>query len=249
MIELTNISKRYWLHRRRQLLAQHAWKKIRRATDEFWALRNVSFRVRRGESVAIIGANGAGKSTLLSIIAGVTNPTTGNLRRDGRVGALLELGTGFHPDLTARENIVLNGSLLGMSRADITARFDSIVAFSELERFLDETVRTFSSGMIARLGFAVAIHADPEVLLLDEVFAVGDASFQKKCIERIASFSTEGKTLLFVTHGMGHALTMCPRALWLEQGTLKMDGPTKEVVGCYQSADQPVIQAAGARHG
>jgi lipopolysaccharide transport system ATP-binding protein len=152
MIELTNISKRYWIHRRRQLLAQHAWKKIRRATEEFWALRNVSFRVRSGESVAIVGANGAGKSTLLSIIAGVTNPSAGSLRRNGRVGALLELGTGFHPDLTARENIVLNGSLLGMSRAEVAARFDSIVAFSELERFLDETVRTFSSGMTARLG-------------------------------------------------------------------------------------------------
>jgi ABC-type polysaccharide/polyol phosphate transport system ATPase subunit len=249
MIELTNISKRYWIHRRRQLLAQHAWKKIRRATEEFWALRNVSFRVRSGESVAIVGANGAGKSTLLSIIAGVTNPSAGSLRRNGRVGALLELGTGFHPDLTARENIVLNGSLLGMSRAEVAARFDSIVAFSELERFLDETVRTFSSGMTARLGFAVAIHADPEVLLLDEVFAVGDASFQKKCIEKVASFSREGKTLLFVTHALGDALTMCPRALWLEQGTLKMDGPTKEVIACYQSADQPVIQAAGARHG
>jgi ABC-type polysaccharide/polyol phosphate transport system ATPase subunit len=205
--------------------------------------------VRSGESVAIIGANGAGKSTLLSIIAGVTNPTTGSLRCSGRVGALLELGTGFHPDLTARENIVLNGSLLGMSRADVAAKFDSIVAFSELERFLDETVRTFSSGMTARLGFAVAIHSDPEILLLDEVFAVGDASFQKKCIERVASFSREGKTLLFVTHGLSDALAMCPRALWLEQGTVKMDGPAQEVVGCYQSADLPVIQAAGARHG
>jgi ABC-type polysaccharide/polyol phosphate transport system ATPase subunit len=248
LLDLNNISKRYWLHRRRQLLAQHAWQKIRHVAEPFWALRNVSFQVRQGESLAVVGANGAGKSTLLSVIAGVTHPTSGELRRDGRVGALLELGTGFHPDLTGRENILLNASLLGLSRAEVRAKFDSIVEFSGMERFLDEPVRTFSSGMIARLGFSVAIHADPEILLLDEVFAVGDQDFQKKCIERVSSFSREGKTLLFVTHGMQNALSMCPRALWLEQGALRMDGPAEEVIGRYQHSSNSA-QMAGVPGG
>ncbi len=244
LLELNNISKRYWLHRRRQLFAQHAWQKIRRVTEPFWALRNISFEVHRGESLAVVGANGAGKSTLLSIIAGVTHPTSGELRRAGRVGALLELGTGFHPDLTGRENIVLNASLLGLSRAEVQAKFDSIVDFSGMERFLDEPVRTFSSGMIARLGFSVAIHAEPEILLLDEVFAVGDQDFQKKCIERVSSFPREGRTLLFVTHGMHNALSMCPRAVWLEQGEMRMDGPSEEVIERYQQSANSAAQMA-----
>ncbi len=249
LLELNNISKRYWLHRRRQLLAQRAWQKIRRVTEPFWALRGVSFQVRRGESLAVIGANGAGKSTLLSIIAGVTHPTSGELRRGGRVGALLDLGTGFHPDLTGRENIQLNASLLGLSRFEVKARFDSIVEFSGMERFLDEPVRTFSSGMVARLGFAVAIHAEPEILVVDEVFAVGDQDFQKKCVERVSSFSREGKTLLFVTHGMQNALSLCPRALWLEQGVLRMDGPSDEVIGRYQHSANSAAQMASVQGG
>jgi ABC-type polysaccharide/polyol phosphate transport system ATPase subunit len=247
LLHLHDISKRYWVHRRRQLFVQRAWQGIRRVTEPFWALRNISFQINQGESVAVVGANGAGKSTLLSIIAGVTHPTSGELRRGGRVGALLELGTGFHPDLTGRENIRLNASLLGLSRAQVQARFDSIVDFAGMERFLDEPVRTFSSGMVARLGFSVAIHADPEILLLDEVFAVGDENFQKKCIQRVSSFAREGKTLLFVTHGMQNALTMCPRALWLEQGKVRMDGPAEEVIEHYQRASASATQLAGVR--
>jgi len=247
LLELENVSKRYWLHHRRQLMAQYAWKRVKRVTEPFWALRGVSFQVRQGESMAVIGANGAGKSTLLSIIAGVTQATSGNTRRHGRIGALLELGTGFHPDLTGRENIHLNASLLGLSRTEVIAKFDSIVDFSGMENFLDEPVRTYSSGMVARLGFSVAIHADPEMLLLDEVFAVGDEAFQKKCIERVSSFPKEGKSLLFVTHGMVHALALCPRALWLEKGVLRADGPSESVIGEYQAASKPAAQVAGVQ--
>jgi ABC-type polysaccharide/polyol phosphate transport system ATPase subunit len=197
---------------------------IQRAAEPFWALRDVSFELGAGESLAIIGPNGAGKSTLLSIIVGVTSPTSGTVQRSGRVGALLELGSGFHPDLTGRENIQLNASLMGLSRRQVRERIDSIVEFSGLSHFIDEPVRTYSSGMMARLGFSVAVHLDPDILILDEVLAVGDQNFRKKCEDKIAEFARQRKTLLFVSHGLDTVLATCHRAIWLDRGRVRMDG-------------------------
>lgn len=247
VIEVNNVSKRYHLHRRRQLMVQHALKKMRRETEDFWALRDISLSVNEGESVALVGHNGAGKSTLLSLIVGVTAPTSGTIRTSGRIGSLLELGTGFQPELTARENIYLCGSLLGFSRVELEARFDEIVRFSELERFLDEPIRTFSSGMVARLGFAVAVHRDPDILVLDEVFSVGDQNFQKKCITRIVDFRERGKTLLFVSHQMDSVISTCDRAIWLDHGTMKMDGPVEEIAEAYRAA-APAMANPGKTH-
>lgn len=247
LIELENVSKCYFLHRTRQLVAQHAWKRIKRVTEPFWALRDVSFSLRTGESVAVVGPNGAGKTTLLSIVAGVTEPTSGTVRRRGRVGALLELGTGFHGDLTGRENVFLNGSLLGLSRRELQAKLEQIVAFSGMADFMNEPVRTYSSGMVARLAFSVAIHADPDILLLDEVFAVGDEAFRQKCIDQLSELTAQGKSLLLVTHGLQAAISMCPRAIWLERGRIRMDSRSKEVVRSYQAEAAPAAQAANVQ--
>lgn len=247
VIEVNNVSKRYQLHSRRQLMVQHALKKMRRENQEFWALRDISLAVREGESVALVGHNGAGKSTLLSLIVGVTAPTSGTIRTCGRIGSLLELGTGFQPELTARENIYLCGSLLGFRRAELDARFDEIVLFSELERFLDEPIRTFSTGMVARLGFAVAVHRDPDILVLDEVFSVGDQNFQKKCVARIHDFRKRGKTLLFVSHQMESVISTCDRAIWLDHGRLRMDGPVEQVAQAYRAASPTIAAAANPR--
>jgi ABC-type polysaccharide/polyol phosphate transport system ATPase subunit len=244
VIHLDRVSKAYHLHRQRQLLAQRALKKLRRESNVFWALRDVSFDIEAGESVAILGPNGAGKSTLLSIIVGVTSPTSGTVWCQGLVGALLELGTGFHPDLTGIENIQLNASLLGLSRAEIRAKLSSIIEFSELQEFIDEPVRTYSSGMIARLGFSVAVHVDPDVLILDEVLSVGDQNFRRKCEEKIHQFAREKKTLLFVSHGLETVLAMCRRAIWLEQGRIRQDGPAEEVVRNYRAQGQTALAAA-----
>jgi ABC-type polysaccharide/polyol phosphate transport system ATPase subunit len=243
VIHLDRVSKAYHLQHQRQLLAQRAWKRLKRESDIFWALRDISFDVEAGESVAILGPNGAGKSTLLSIIVGVTSPTSGAVWCHGRVGALLELGTGFHPDLTGLENIHLNASLLGLSRADIRRKLSSIVEFSELAEFIQEPVRTYSSGMIARLGFSVAVHVDPNVLILDEVLSVGDQSFRRKCEEKIHQFAREGKTLLFVSHGLETVLAMCRRAIWLEHGRIRKDGPAEEVVRTYRTEGRAALAA------
>ncbi len=245
-IRIENVSKRYRLHSRRELLAHSAMRKMREQVEPFYALREVSASIDPGERVAIVGGNGAGKSTLLGIIAGVIAASSGRVVRSGRISALLELGTGFHPDLTGRENIKLNASLLGLSRAELNAKFESIVAFSELERFLDEPLRTYSSGMIARIGFATAIHVDPEILVLDEVMAVGDASFQAKCIERVGRMAAAGATLLVVSHQLEVVQTMCDRALWLHRGKLELDAPVAEALEAYR-AGKPVVapHAAG----
>jgi ABC-type polysaccharide/polyol phosphate transport system ATPase subunit len=243
VIHLDRVSKAYHLHHQRELLAQRALKKLRREGGVFWALRDVSFDVEAGESVAILGPNGAGKSTLLSVIVGVTSATSGSVWCQGRVGALLELGTGFHPDLTGLENIHLNASLLGLGRADVRRKLDSIVAFSELEGFIDEPVRTYSSGMIARLGFSVAVHVDPQVLILDEVLAVGDQNFRRKCEDKIHQFAHEGKTLLFVSHGLDTVLAMCRRAIWLDHGRVRKDGPAQEVVRMYRVEGHAALAA------
>src|SRR5215218_1256656 len=209
--------------------------------EEFWALNSISFEVKQGEVVGVIGRNGAGKSTLLKILSRITEPTSGELRMSGRVASLLEVGTGFHPELTGRENIYLNGAILGMSRAEIKRKFDEIVAFSEVERFLDTPVKRYSSGMYVRLAFAVAAHLEPEILIVDEVLAVGDASFQQKCLGKMRDVSTrDHRTVLFVSHNMAAIQALCQRALWLDDGRVAEDGPTSEVIDYYleQSSNQ-----------
>ncbi len=213
--------------------------------DEFiWALRDLSFEVQPGEAVGIIGRNGSGKSTLLKILSRVVCPTVGRAVIRGRVGSLLEVGTGFHPELTGRENIFLNGAILGMSRVEIRRKFDEIVAFSEIERFLDTPVKRYSSGMYVRLAFAVAAHLDPEILLVDEVLAVGDAAFQRKCLGKMGAVTAEGRTVLFVSHNTLAVEALCQRALLLEQGRLADAGPAARVAARYM-ADM-LEQARGA---
>jgi len=200
---------------------------------KIWALREVGFEVTPGEVVGIIGRNGAGKSTLLKILSRITEPTTGLVELYGRVGSLLEVGTGFHPELTGRENIYLNGAILGMKRTEITRKFDEIVAFAEVEQFLDTPVKRYSSGMYMRLAFAVAAHLEPEILLVDEVLAVGDAQFQAKCLGKMGEVAREGRTVLFVSHNLGSVANLCPRSLLMAQGALADDGPSQEIIGKY----------------
>jgi lipopolysaccharide transport system ATP-binding protein len=201
----------------------------------FWALRDVSFNVSQGEVVGLIGRNGAGKSTLLKILSRITEPTTGTATMWGRIGSLLEVGTGFHPELTGRENIFLNGAILGMTKADITRRFDEIVAFAELSKFLDTPVKRYSSGMYVRLAFAVAAHLNPEILLIDEVLAVGDAAFQRKCLDHMTGLAQSGRTVLFVSHNLSSIANLCTRCLYLKDGQLAFDGPVHDAVHAYQA--------------
>lgn len=208
----------------------------RQRDDCFWALRDVSFEVDRGEVVGIIGGNGAGKSTLLKILSRITEPTTGHVEIRGRVGSLLEVGTGFHPELTGRENIYLNGAILGMRRAEINRKFDEIVAFAEVDRFIDTPVKHYSSGMHLRLAFAVAAHLEPEILLVDEVLAVGDTAFQKKCLGKMNSVAKEGRTILFVSHNMSAVQSLCERVVWLDRGGIRGEGSPAEVVSRYLKA-------------
>jgi lipopolysaccharide transport system ATP-binding protein len=203
------------------------------SSETFWALKDVSFEVKQGEVVGIIGRNGAGKSTLLKILSRITEPTSGQAKVYGRVGSLLEVGTGFHPELTGRENIFLNGAILGMRRTEIRDKFDEIVAFSEIEKFLDTPVKRYSSGMYVRLAFAVAANLDPEILLIDEVLAVGDAEFQKKCLGKMQEVSQGGRTILFVSHNMGAIASLCSRCFWLDHGSLALQGATTTVVNAY----------------
>jgi len=204
------------------------------AQDYFWSLKDISFDIGRGEIMGIIGRNGAGKSTLLKIIAGITEPTEGRINIYGRIASLLEVGTGFHQELTGRENIYLNGAILGMRRTEIDRKFDEIVAFSEVERFIDTPVKFYSTGMRVRLGFSVAAHLEPEILLIDEVLAVGDAAFQKKCLGKLNNVATsEGRTVLFVSHDMAAILSLCNRAVLLDQGKMVETGTTSDVVEKY----------------
>ena len=202
-----------------------------------WALRDVAFRVGHGEVVGVIGRNGAGKSTLLKILSRITDPTTGRIEIRGRVGSLLEVGTGFHLELSGRENIYLNGAILGMKRLEIDRKFDEIVAFAAVERFVDTPVKHYSSGMYLRLAFSVAAHLDPEVLLVDEVLAVGDAAFQRKCLEKMEDVGRHGRTVLFVSHNMPAITRLCPRTIMLEAGSVALDGPSHQVVARYLSSD------------
>ncbi|MBL8908556.1 MAG: ATP-binding cassette domain-containing protein [Rhizobiales bacterium] len=203
--------------------------------EEFWALRDIDFEIARGEVVGIIGRNGAGKSTLLKILSRITEPSAGRVEIRGRVASLLEVGTGFHPELTGRENIYLNGAILGMTRAEIRAKFDEIVAFAEVEKFLDTPVKRYSSGMYVRLAFAVAAHLEPEILVVDEVLAVGDAEFQKKCLGKMKDVAGHGRTVLFVSHNMAAVTALCTRALMLKSGTVACDGDVTGTVARYLS--------------
>lgn len=198
------------------------------------ALTDVSFRVDPGETVGVVGANGSGKSTLLKLLAGVLKPTSGTVEVRGRLAALLELGAGFHPEISGRENILINGLLLGLTKREIAARFDEIVRFAELEEFIEAPVKTYSSGMAVRLGFAIAAHSDPDVLLVDEVLAVGDEAFARRSLEKFGEFERAGKTLLFVSHDLGLVADRCRRALWLDRGRLAADGPSAETVALYR---------------
>ena len=204
------------------------------STEEFWALKDLNFEIKKGDRVGIIGRNGAGKSTLLKILSRITEPTSGKITIDGRVASLLEVGTGFHPELTGRENIFLNGAILGMGRVEIRKKFDEMVAFAEVEKFLDTPVKRYSSGMYVRLAFAVAAHLEPEILIVDEVLAVGDAQFQKKCLGKMEDVSkNEGRTVLFVSHNMGVIQQLCAKAILMSHGQLTDIGDTEKVVDTY----------------
>ena len=218
-------------------LASAPFRRFARASQEmFWALQGVNFEVSAGEVVGIIGRNGAGKSTLLKLLSRITEPTTGRIELYGRIGSLLEVGTGFHPELTGRENISLNGAILGMARAEIARKFDEIVAFAEVEKFIDTPVKHFSSGMYMRLAFAVAAHLEPEILLVDEVLAVGDGRFQRKCLDKMQDVGRQGRTVLFVSHNMPAITRLCPRTILLDGGRIIADGPSSQVVGAYLSS-------------
>ncbi|MEB3123595.1 MAG: ABC transporter ATP-binding protein [Snowella sp.] len=252
VIEVENLSKKYIIGHQKQerytalrdVIADGAksfWRSlsggrsgIPENKEEFWALKDVSFEVKQGECIGIIGRNGAGKSTLLKILSRITEPTTGRIKIRGRVASLLEVGTGFHPELTGRENIFLNGSILGMSRAEIKAKFDEIVDFAEVERFLDTPVKFYSSGMYVRLAFAVASHLEPEILIVDEVLAVGDAAFQKKCLGKMGDVAEkEGRTVLFVSHNMTAVQSLCGRVMLLANGEVKYNGDPLDAINDY----------------
>jgi lipopolysaccharide transport system ATP-binding protein len=207
------------------------------AEESFWALKDVSFEVQPGEAVGIIGRNGAGKSTLLKVLSQITEPTEGRIEINGRVASLLEVGTGFHPELTGRENIFVNGSILGMSRTEIQQRFDGIVEFSGVERFLDTPIKRYSSGMTVRLAFSVAAHLDPEILIVDEVLAVGDIAFQRKCIGKMREVGRSGRTILFVSHNLSAIRGMCSRAIWLEHGRCRAHGDTGRLLSEYSAVE------------
>ena len=238
IVEVDKVSKRFWMHQDRprsfQDLALTLFRRGRRqAREEFWALRDVTFSVQPGEAVALIGENGSGKSTCFKLLTRIIEPTSGTISVKGRVSALLELGAGFHPELTGRENVFLNCAILGMPRREVQKRFDSIVGFAEMERFIDVPVKFYSSGMYVRLAFATAINVDAEVLVFDEVLAVGDQSFQARCIERINELKNTGITILFVSHDLDAVRSLCPRAIWLDGGKLCADGPTESVATQY----------------
>ena len=216
-----------------------------KAEERFWALKDVCFEVKRGEVLGIVGRNGAGKSTLLKVLSKITSPTEGRVTTFGRVASLLEVGTGFHPELTGRENIYLNGAVLGMSRVEVERKFSDIVEFSEVETFLDTPVKRYSSGMYVRLAFAVAAHLEPDVLLVDEVLAVGDAEFQRRCLGKMEEVSSGGRSVLFISHNLPSVLSLCEKAIWLEDGKIREHGSTRSVVSKYLS--QTALQSQSVR--
>ena len=247
VIKFSHVSKRFILHHERPRSFQEMVVNLfglrnpsrrgvampRPAKEEFWALRDVNFSIYAGEAVGIIGENGSGKSTSLKLVSKILEPTSGSVSVRGKVSALLELGTGFHPDLTGRENIFLNGSLLGISRKEMTKRYGNIVDFSELSEFIDTPIKHYSSGMVMRLAFGVAINVDPDILLTDEVLAVGDEAFQRKCLDYVAELRRGGVTIVFVSHALDAVRSLCKRAIWLDHGRVVADGPSGEVIDRY----------------
>ena len=260
-IEVSNVTKVYRRYSNRRqfatlksaLLSGSLIRDLR-PEDTFAAVKNVSFTVRPGMTYGIIGRNGSGKSTMLKLVGGITRPSQGDVRVQGRISALIELGAGFHPEISGRENVFINGIMLGLTKREIEKRFDEIVAFAELEKFIDAPVKNYSSGMYMRLGFAVAIHVDPDVLLVDEVLSVGDEGFNHKCLDKFAEFRRRGKTILLVTHSLGLVEQLCDEALWLDHGEAQEDGDPRRVVGSYRTAvarseeAQLAVDDARARH-
>lgn len=236
-IEFDHVSKRFTIQRGQprsfQEIAVNLFRRNNHRREEFWTLRDVSFTVQPGETVGIIGPNGVGKSTVLKLISRIIHPTSGRITTHGRIGALLELGAGFHPDLTGRENIYLNGSIMGMSRAEIERNLNKIIEFADIGQFIDIPVKCYSSGMYVRLAFSIAVHTAPQILLVDEVLAVGDAAFQHKCMGRIAGLRRAGVTIILVSHDLGTVQSLCKRAIWLEGGHIQMDGPSTNVAMAY----------------
>jgi lipopolysaccharide transport system ATP-binding protein len=269
VISAQGVSKRYVLKhqgRRASRQGEHLSEKIQRLAlspldlfrrsgaetttqEDFWALKDVSFQVKKGEILGVIGRNGAGKSTLLKILSRITEPTSGEIRIRGRVASLLEVGTGFHPELTGRENVFLNGAILGMSRQEIRSKFDEIVSFAEVEKFLDTPVKHYSSGMYVRLAFAVAAHLEPDILIVDEVLAVGDMAFQKKCLSQMEDTTRQGRTVLLVSHNMPTVLSLCSRAILLSGGQVVADGEPATVLETYQNAFREGAAAPAGRKG
>ena len=263
IIRVENLSKKYVISHQRESSGTYRYKALRDVVadgvssltqklvkpmqnklpdptrEEFWALRDVSFEIQQGEAIGIIGRNGAGKSTLLKILSRITEPTKGRITIQGRVASLLEVGTGFHPELTGRENIYLNGSVMGMAQSEIKKKFDEIVAFAEVEKFLDTPVKRYSSGMYVRLAFAVAAHLEPEILVVDEVLAVGDSAFQKKCLGKMGDVATkEGRTVLFVSHSMQAVSQLTKRCILLSKGNVQFDGNTDRAIGLYLTSQK-----------
>jgi len=231
----------------RRLLGSNRRSGDHRGPEELWALRDVSFDIHEGEILGLIGRNGAGKTTLLKILSRVTRPTAGFAEVHGRMGSLLEVGTGFHPELTGRENVFLSGAILGMGKREIERKFDEIVAFAEVDKFIDTPLKHFSTGMQMRLAFAVAAQLEPEILLVDEVLAVGDLEFQKKCLGRMSEVSKGGRTIVFVSHQMSQIRRLCERVIWIDHGLVKQDGPTLDVVSAYERALSARIEVHGAQ--
>src|SRR5215468_8477618 len=256
-IELTNVTKIYRRYSGRQFatlksaLLQRSILRDLQASETFPALTDVSFVVPKGSTYGVIGRNGSGKSTALKLVAGITKPTSGTVKVTGRISALIELGAGFHPEISGRENVFINGIMLGLSKREIEQRFDEIVDFAELREFIDAPVKTYSSGMYMRLGFAMAIHVDPEVLLVDEVLAVGDEGFTHKCLDKFGEFKRRGKTILLVTHALGVVERFCDEAVWLDKGRIKGSGDPKRVVGAYvtdvEKAEEQALATADQR--
>ena len=249
-ISVDHVSKKFRIyHEKNQYLKSALLSGKRARYEDFWAVNDVSFEVKTGSTFGIIGSNGSGKSTLLKCIAGILHPEKGSIATYGRTAALLELGSGFHPDLSGRENVFLNGALLGLTRGELERKFDEIVDFAGLEEFIDTPVKNYSSGMAVRLGFAIAINVDPDILIIDEVLAVGDASFQQKCYQKIESFRRDGKTILFVSHGLGDVTTLCSQVLWMERGCAKAIGRSIDLVSDYLGASHNTVHKTNETSG
>lgn len=256
VLSIENVAKRFWIGAQKETGARHVIEKALRnplaffapqKLEEFWALRDVNFKVNAGDVLALLGRNGAGKSTLLKLISRISLPTEGKIRLRGRVGSMLEVGTGFHPELTGAENIFLNGALLGMKRAEIVKNFDAIVDFSEVGQFIDTPVKRYSSGMYVRLAFAIAAHMDTEILIVDEVLAVGDQKFQKRCVEKLSEVGRSGRTVLFVSHNPALVQSFCTRGVCLDDGRVAVDGSVQQAIEYYQKSTSP--QRVSDSHG